>query len=121
PTGRKVSEALCGRPAPRASKRPVYEVPFLVDKKKPAPGAAPEVKPADDDDTADDDEIVEDFEIRFAKQLVSSVSASTRPKLVAGANRIVQSVRGDEEKKLVAALGTIGVDGDRAPATAAAT
>jgi carboxyl-terminal processing protease len=101
--------------------KPAFELPFLVDRKKPAAGATPEVKPVDDDDASDDDEIVEDFEIRFAKQLVSSVSASTRPKLVAGAGKIVQSVRGDEEKKLVAALQTIGVDWNASPATAAAT
>jgi carboxyl-terminal processing protease len=95
--------------------KPAFEVPYLVEKKKPAagtgtPGAAAEVKPPEDDDATDDDEIVEDFEMRFAKQLVSSVSASTRPKLVAGANKLVQSVRAEEEKKLVAALQTIGVD-----------
>jgi len=91
--------------------KPAFEVPYLVDKKKPAAGVAPEVKPPDDEDSPpDDDEIVEDFEMRFAKQLVASVSASTRPKLVAGAGKLVASVRGDEEKKLVAALQTIGVD-----------
>jgi carboxyl-terminal processing protease len=99
--------------------KPAFEVPYLVDKKKPANGATPEVKPPDDEDSApDDDEIVEDFEIRFAKQLVSSVSASTRPKLVAGAGKIVASVRGDEEKKLVAALQTIGVDWSAPPSPA---
>jgi carboxyl-terminal processing protease len=90
--------------------KPAFELPYLVEKKKPAAGAAPEVKPPDDDDATEEDEVVEDFEMRFAKQLVSSVSASTRPKLVAGANKIVASVRGEEEKKLVAALSVIGVD-----------
>jgi len=99
--------------------KPAFELPYLVEKKKPAVGAAPEVKPPDDEDAPDDDEIVEDFEMRFAKQLVASVSASTRPKLVAGAGKIVQSVRGEEEKKLVAALQTIGVDWSGAPAAAA--
>jgi len=100
--------------------KPAFEVPYLVDKKKPAAGAAAEVKPPDDDDSPDDDEIVEDFEMRFAKQLVSSASAPTRPKLVAGAGKLVQSVRADEEKKLVAALQTIGVDWTAAPSAASA-
>jgi len=100
--------------------KPAFELPYLVEKKKPAAGAPVEVKPPDDDDAADDDEIVEDFEMRFAKQLVAGVSASTRPKLVASASKIVQSVRADEEKKLVAALQTIGVDWAAAPATASA-
>src|SRR5262249_11060778 len=77
--------------------------------------AAPPPNPADDEDVPDDDEIVEDFEMRFAKDLVSSVAASTRPKLVNGANKIVQRVRGDEEKKLVAALNVIGVDWSAPP------
>src|SRR6185503_8190681 len=88
---------------------------------KPTSGAVAEVKQVDDDDAADDDEVIEDFEIRFAKQLVSSVNTSARPKLVAGASRIIASVRSDEEKKLVAALQTIGVDWNAAPATAPAT
>jgi carboxyl-terminal processing protease len=98
--------------------KPAYELPYMVERKKPAAGTPAEVKPPDDDDSTDDDEIVEDFEIRFAKQLVSSVSAPTRPRLVAGAGKIVQSVRADEEKKLVAALQTVGVDWTAAPAAA---
>jgi carboxyl-terminal processing protease len=100
--------------------KPAFEVPYLVDKKKPAAGAPPEVKPPDEDDATDEDDVVEDFEMRFAKQLVSTVSASTRPKLVAGAAKIVQSVRADEEKKLVAALSVIGVDWAGAPPSGAA-
>jgi carboxyl-terminal processing protease len=99
--------------------KPAFELPYLVEKKKPAAGAPAEVKPPDEDDATDDDEVVEDFEIRFAKQLVSSVSAPSRPRLVAGAGKIVQSVRADEEKKLVAALQTVGVDWTAAPAAAA--
>jgi carboxyl-terminal processing protease len=101
--------------------KPAHEIPFLVDRKKPAAGAdqAPAVKPEDDEDGPDDDEIVEDFEMRFAKDLVSSVTASSRPKLVAGAGKLVARVRGEEEKKLVAALATIGVDW-AAPAEAGA-
>ncbi|HEV7559191.1 MAG TPA: MXAN_5808 family serine peptidase, partial [Kofleriaceae bacterium] len=90
--------------------KPTYELAYMVERKKPAAGAPPVVKPEDEDDTPDDDEIVEDFEVRFAKDLVSSVSSPTRPRLVAGAQRLVGRVRGDEEKKLVTALSTLGVD-----------
>ncbi len=90
--------------------KPAYEVGFIVEKKKPAAGEQPAVAPPDDEDGPDDDEIVEDFEIRFAKDLASSVQSSSRPKLVAGANKLVAKVRGEEEKKLIAALGVIGVD-----------
>jgi carboxyl-terminal processing protease len=101
--------------------KPAYELPFLVDRKKQPSGAVAEVRQLDDDDAADDDEIVEDFEIRFAKQLVSSVNTSARPKLIAGASKIVAGVRGDEERKLVAALQTIGVDWNAPPPGASAT
>jgi carboxyl-terminal processing protease len=89
--------------------KPAYEVPFLVERAKP--GAAPVTPPRPDDDDSDDsDDIVEDFEIRFARDLVSSVTSPSRPKLVAGAAKLVQRVRADEDKKLVAALGGITVD-----------
>lgn len=100
--------------------KPAYEVGFIVEKKKPAAGEQPAVAPPDDEDGPDDDDIVEDFEIRFAKDLASSVQSASRPKLVAGAGKLVAKVRGEEEKKLVAALGVIGVDWS-APDTAAAT
>ena len=93
--------------------KPSFEVPFLVEKKKPAPGAtaeAPATAPPDDEDGPDDDEIVEDFEMRLARDVVSGTTASTRPKLVTGATKIVAKVRAEEEKKLIAALGTINVD-----------
>src|SRR5262245_3619749 len=98
--------------------KPSYELPFMVEKKKPQPGDEPQVKPDDDEDGPDDDEIVEDFEIRFAKELVGTVNAATRPKLVAGATKLVARMRGEEEKKIVAALGALGVDW--APAVAQA-
>ncbi|HEY1815284.1 MAG TPA: MXAN_5808 family serine peptidase [Kofleriaceae bacterium] len=96
--------------------KPSYELPFLYVKPQ-APTADPKAAPAtppsdddDDDDDIDDPEVVEDFEIGFAKQLVSSVSASTRPKLVAGAKALVQRVRAEQDKALVTALNGIGVD-----------
>jgi carboxyl-terminal processing protease len=95
--------------------KPQYELPFMFEKKKPAAGADPKAAPPEDDDTPDDDEVVEDFEIKFAKELVSSVTASTRPKLVNGAAKLVAKVRADEEQKLVKALATIGVDWSAAP------
>ena len=93
--------------------KPTYEVPYMFERKKTT---TPETKdqkaapPPDDEDAPDDDEIVEDFEMRFAKQIVSGVTASTRPKLVAGSKKIVDKVRGEEEAKLVTALKGINVD-----------
>ena len=98
--------------------KPAYELPFVFEKKKAQQAAPP---PPDDEDAPDEDEISEDFEMRFAKELVSTVSASSRPKLVAGAAKLVNRVRGEEEKKLVAALSVIGVDWAAADANGSAT
>ncbi len=90
--------------------KPSYELPFLVEKKQPATGTPAVTQPPDDEDGPDEDEVVEDFEIKFARDLVSSVSSPNRQKLVAGATKLVAKVRADEEKKLIAALATVGVD-----------
>jgi carboxyl-terminal processing protease len=58
--------------------------------------------------------------MRFADQVVSTVDASTRPKLVAGARQLVAKVAADEEKKLVVALGKLGIDWTPAAAPAGA-
>lgn len=90
--------------------KPSYEVPFLVERKAPAVGEDPAAKPSLDDEEPDGDDIVEDFEMKFAKTLLLSVSGSTRPKLVAAAAKVIAKLRGDEEAKLVAELAKLGVD-----------
>jgi carboxyl-terminal processing protease len=98
--------------------KPEFELPFIFEKKKDKDKTkeAATAPPTEDEEALDDDEIVEDFEMRFAKELVSSVTASQRERLVAGAGRLVAKVRAEEEKKLVAALSQIGVDWSAAPA-----
>jgi len=103
--------------------KPAHELPFLVEKKKPAAGAAPPPPQPlidDDEDGPDDDEIVEDFEMRFAKEVVSSVNLpnATRPRVVAASAKVVAKVRAEEEKKLVTAMQAIGVDWSPAPTQA---
>lgn len=96
--------------------KPTFEVPYMYEKKKTdAKDPKASAPPPDDEDAPDEDEVVEDFEMKFAKQVVSGVTASTRPKLLAGVGKIVNKVRGDEETKLVAALKQINVDWEAAP------
>jgi carboxyl-terminal processing protease len=91
--------------------KPAYEVPFLVEKKKTKDAEADKATaPPDDEDAPDDDEIVEDFEMRFAKELVSSVTTNNRGKLVAGAAKLVAKTHAEQEKQLIDALAKIGVD-----------
>lgn len=92
------------------TEKPAHEVSYLVERKKPGPGEQPLTAPPDDEDAPDDDDIEEDFEMRFAKELVAGLTIASRPKLLAAASRTIQRVRADEEKKLVAALAKIGVD-----------
>ncbi len=101
--------------------KPAHEVPFLVERKKPAAGAAgaqPAPSIDDDEDGPDDDEIVEDFEMRFARDVVSNVGVpvATRPRGIAASAKVVTRVRAEEEKKLVTAMQGIGVDWAAAPA-----
>ena len=98
--------------------KPTYEVPFIVERKKPTPGDQPQTAPPDEDDEPQDDDITDDFEMKLARELVAGVSISSRPKLVASANKVIQRVRAEEEKKLVAALSTISVDWSAPPAAA---
>ena len=107
--------------------KPTHEVPFLVERKKPAAGAAapapaPPSPEDEDEDGLDDDEIVEDFEMRFATEVLAgaNLAVANRPRLVSAAARVVAKVRAEEEKKLTAALQTIGVDWSAAPAQAEA-
>ncbi|MBA3395648.1 MAG: PDZ domain-containing protein [Deltaproteobacteria bacterium] len=90
--------------------KPAYEVPFMVERKKPAPGTDPATRPEDEEDGPDEDEIVEDFEMKFAKDVVSGVSGPSRSKAVAAATKVVNRVRAEEEKRLVGELAKIGVD-----------
>jgi carboxyl-terminal processing protease len=98
------------------NEKPAHEVPFLVERKKPAIGDTPQTAPPGDDDGPDEDEVVEDFEMRFAKDMLAGTSFASRPKLLASASKTILRVRAEEEKKLVTALATIGVDGAAAPA-----
>ncbi|HEY5933892.1 MAG TPA: MXAN_5808 family serine peptidase, partial [Kofleriaceae bacterium] len=111
--GEKDLDATIQSTYAKDNEKPAHEISFIVERKKTTPGQpgqpTPPPKPEDDEEEPDADEIIEDFEMRFAKELVSTVSGN-RLKLVAGSTKLVNRVRGEEEKKLVAALSTIGID-----------
>lgn len=92
--------------------KPAFEVPFMVEKPKVATPAAKDATPAptEDDEEPIEDEIVEDFEMRIAKNLVSSVNSPTRTGLVKGATATITKTRNEEDKKLVEALAKINVN-----------
>ncbi|HLL23539.1 MAG TPA: MXAN_5808 family serine peptidase, partial [Kofleriaceae bacterium] len=93
--------------------KPTFEVPFVIERKKPAAGTAAPVTPEEEDEEVEEndaDEIVEDFEIKLAKEVMASVNVASRPKVVNAARKVVERIRGEQEKLLVAELGKIGVD-----------
>jgi carboxyl-terminal processing protease len=104
----------------RDTDQPAYDLPFLFERpKKKADGATDETGlPSDEDeDEFDTDEVVEDFEIRFATTLVRSSTSNTRAGLVKAIKASVAKERADQDKKLIAALATLGVDWAAPPAT----
>lgn len=102
--------------------KPAHEVSFMFEKPKSAAPATPAPAGANveaEDDEPLDDEVIEDFEMRFARDVVSSTNSATRTGLVKAANAIIAKTRAEEDKKLTAALSKIGVDWSAA--TGAAT
>lgn len=90
---------------------PAYQVPFLFERKKATnDGEAETTLPLDDDEVAETDDIVEDWEISFAKDVVSARPSANRAALVASADKVVARARANEERKLMTALAGIGVD-----------
>ena len=102
------------------TEKPVYEVPFIVERKKQPQVAGEEAPtaPPDDAEEPEEDEIVEDFEMKFSKEVLASVAAGSRTKMIAAASRTVARLRAEEEKKLTAALAKLGVDWSAPPAGA---
>ncbi len=104
--------------------KPAYEVPFIYEKPKSAtPVTSKEATPApvDDDEEPIEDEIIEDFEMRIAKNLVSSVNSATRTGLVKAAAATITRTRVEQDKKLIDALAKINVNWTATAAVGATT
>src|SRR5690606_28040171 len=88
-------------------------------KKQPqVPGEEAPTAPPEDGEEPEEDEIVEDFEMKLSKEVLASVAAGSRTKMIAAAARTVARLRAEEEKKLIAALAKLGVDWSAPPAGA---
>lgn len=95
--------------------RPTFEVPFLVERKRSSnpDQADPNVDltaPPEEEEIEDLDEVVEDWEMRFARDLVSATVSASRTGVLTAAAKVVARARAREERKLLAALAAIGVD-----------
>ena len=126
----------------REGDKPVYELSYLYESQRKKAAAVSPGKDGDADKDGDGvpeptnappdpeeeaaadellgaDEIVEDYEIKFARELVSSVGGSTRTALVKGARSLVAKQRTDQEKKLADALSKLTVDWSAPPSSQA--
>src|SRR4029079_13637514 len=54
--------------------KPTFEIPFIVERKKPTPGDQPQTAPPDEDDDPNEDDIEDDFEMRLARDIVAGSS-----------------------------------------------
>jgi len=72
----------------------------------------------DEEADADPDKVVEDYQIRFARELLTRApGASTRARLLEAARGFVAERAGEEEARLEKRLGELGVDWSTGPAS----
>jgi len=74
----------------------------------------------DEDVEANQDEVVEDYQIRFAKELLARHPFADRPRLLEAARVLVSERQGEEQGRLAQRLQALGVDWS-APAAASGT
>jgi carboxyl-terminal processing protease len=70
----------------------------------------------DDEAEANPDEVVEDYQIRFARELLARAGSPQRAKLLDGARALVAEKRAEEQARLAQKLGALGVDWSSGPA-----
>ena len=140
PADRAGPEARKDDPRKRRVEKAPLELRYLLDEKedsvakalkKEAAGEksphgdefAPELTPEqveDEESDADPDRLVEDYQIRFAREVVKRAPHADRAKLFEAAKTLVAERKKDEELRLEKKLSTYGVDwstGASAPAT----
>jgi carboxyl-terminal processing protease len=105
----------------RPPEKPVYELSFLADLPKSKAVTSPDDPVVPDEEEPPSDELVEDFEIRFARDLVASAPASKRPALIKAARKLIDATVTSEDARLAAALSKLGVDWTQSPASQTGT
>ncbi len=71
----------------------------------------------DEDIEANPDEVVEDFQIRFARDLLARHPYADRPRLLEAARQLVAERRADEATRLAQKMASLGVDWSDGPVT----
>jgi carboxyl-terminal processing protease len=120
----------------KTAEKPLLELRYLLDEKEDAVAKAmkkeareearaarsedPELTPAQQEDEeadANPDELVEDYQIRFAKDLLVRAPYPDRARQLEAARVLVQERRADEQARLQARLAQLGVDWSAGAAT----
>ena len=112
----------------KTAEKPLLELRYLLDEKEDAVAKAlkkeardeararsedPELTPAQQEDEeadANPDELVEDYQIRFAKDLLVRAPYPDRARQIEAAKSLVAERRADEQARLQARLAQLGVD-----------
>jgi carboxyl-terminal processing protease len=121
---------------PKTAEKPLLELRYLLDEKEDAVAKAlkkeareearaarsedPELTPAQQEDEeadANPDELVEDYQIRFAKDLLVRAPYPDRARQLEAARVLVQERRADEQARLQARFAQLGVDWSAGAAT----
>jgi carboxyl-terminal processing protease len=118
----------------KPTEKPLLELRYLLDEKEDAVAKAlkkeardeararsedPELTPAQQEDEeadANPDELVEDYQIRFAKDLIVRAPYPDRARQIEAAKALVGERRAEEQARLQARLAQLGVDWSAGPA-----
>ncbi len=93
------------------------ELSFVFERKSATPPEPGDPEGEFEDEESDD--IVEDFEIGFARDLISSIGKATRSQTLKGVKKALVGPRIAEAKRLHDKLAALGIDWTKAPAGAA--
>lgn len=84
---------------------PTETITYLIDKKSEEPEGEAEAEPA-----ADPNRFTEDFEIKFAKEVVSRAVTADRRRMIENAAPFFKKQEKEVEEKIAKAMGVVGVD-----------
>jgi carboxyl-terminal processing protease len=103
-------------PGPAEIVKFLYEPPDNPDALEPEEGEdAAHPLEAGEEEPIDVDEIRDDFEIRFARDLVATVTSTRRSEMLEQAKKLLVKRRAAEQKKVEQGLAVLGVDWSAAP------
>jgi len=104
----------------KAGPRPVETLRYLYER----PAGAADAEDGDEsgeEEPVDTDEIVEDFEIKFARDLLAQAKSPRRTKILTGAESYFDARGKEQESRVVSSLGALGIDWSAPPAGTAAS